>query len=396
MSPRPFTLRLATVGAAVARDLTHTRHTSVTIAAGIVLGAGVTWNIANVGALAGPLADAYGVSLAAVGLLTTALFVSHLAAQLPAGRLSDRLGARQVGLAAVALVAAGNAVPLLVDGYDAALAGRALMGLGTGAGFVAGLDLVRAGGGGALLQGAYGGSTMAGAGLAIMVVPGLEGSLGADTPYATALVLALACAPLLLLAERTPRLHEGERVGVLGDRQLLPLGLLQAANFGLSVIAGNWVVTLLERQGVERAVAGVAGGLILFAGILTRPLGGLVVARSPGRTRALVALSLVAVAAGALLLAARGPLVVATLGALVLGLAAGLPFAAIFRAAQALRPDAPAAAVGVVNGVGVLTILVGTPLAGLAFELPGEGAVAFAAIGALSLAALLPLARARL
>ena len=365
----------------------------MTTAAGIVLGAGVTWNVSNVGAVADPLAEAYGVSLAGVGLLTTALFVTHLAAQLPAGHLSDRLGARQVGLAAVALVVAGNAVPLAVDGYAAALAGRTLAGLGSGAGFVAGLDLVRSSGGGPLLQGVYGGATMAGGGLAIAVVPALEGSLGVDAPYATALALALACAPLLLLAARTRPQHVGERAGVLGDHRLLPLGLVQAATFGLSVVAGNWVVTLLERQGIDRAAAGVAGGLVLLAGIVTRPGGGLLVARRPSRARLLVAASLVAAAAGAGLLALRGPGTVAVLGSLLLGLAAGLPFAAIFRATQRLRPDAPAAAVGLVNGVAVLTILVGTPLAGLAFELPGEGAIAFTAIAALSLAALVPLAR---
>ena len=72
------------------------------------------------------------------------------------------------------------------------------------------------------------------------------------------------------------------------------------------------------------------------------------------------------------------PLGVSTLGALVLGLDAGLPFAVIFAAAQRLRPDAPGAAIGLVNGSPFSTILVGTPLAGLAFDLPGDGRLAFA------------------
>ena len=97
---------------------------------------------------------------------------------------------------------------------------------------------------------------------------------------------------------------------------------------------------------------------------------------------------LVAAAGGAAILAAGGPLWASGLGSLALGLAAGVPFAAIFEAAQRLRPDAPGAAVALVNGCAVLTILVGTPLAGLAFDLPGEGAIAFAAIAGLALAAL--------
>jgi hypothetical protein len=44
----------------------------------------------------------------------------------------------------------------------------------------------------------------------------------------------------------------------------------------------------------------------------------------------------------------------------------------------------------------VLTILIGTPLAGLAFELPSDGRVAFAVIAVLAVGALIPLRSARL
>lgn len=75
----------------------------------------------NVGAVADPLADAYGVSLAAVGLLTTALFVSHLAVQLPAGRGADRFGPRIVALVAIAATVAGNGLLLADDSFPLAL-----------------------------------------------------------------------------------------------------------------------------------------------------------------------------------------------------------------------------------------------------------------------------------
>ena len=171
-------------------------------------------------------------------------------------------------------------------------------------------------------------------------------------------------------------------------------GHCRPRRFGLAVIAGNWVVPLLERQGVSSTAAGLAGGLILFVGILTRPAGGVLAGRVSARR--LVAAALVGTSAGALLLALGGPFALSTIGALVLGLTAGLPFAVIFAAAQRMRPDAPGAAIALVNACAVLTILVGTPLAGLAFELPGDGAVAFAVIAVLSAAALLPLRAARL
>jgi predicted MFS family arabinose efflux permease len=59
-----------------------------------------------------------------------------------------------------------------------------------------------------------------------------------------------------------------------------------------------------------------------------------------------------------------------------------------------MRPDAPGAAIALVNACAVLTILVGTPLAGLTFDLPGEGSLAFAAIAALCALSLVALRRA--
>jgi MFS family permease len=361
------------------------------IVAGLAVGGFLTWNVSNVGAVADPLAETYGVSLAAVGLLTTALFVTHLASQLPAGRAADRFGARGVALVAIAAVVAGNSVLLATDDYSLALLGRAIVGIGSGAGFVAGLDLVRAGGGGPVHQGVYGGATMTGGGLALMIVPPLTDATSWRAPYWSAALLALAAALPTLLAGRLPRVgHAGE--WVLRDRHLLPLGALQAATFGLAVIAGNWAVPLLERRGVSSAAAGIAGGLILFGGIVTRPAGGLLVG-SVARRR-LIAGALLGVGAGAGLLAVDGPYAVAAAGALLLGLAAGIPFALVFAAAQRARPDAPGAAVALVNACAVLTILVGTPLAGLAFELPRDGAIAFAGVASLSLLTLLALRRA--
>ena len=361
------------------------------VVAGLATGGLLTWNVSNVGAVADPLAETYGVSLAAIGLLTTALFVTHLAAQLPAGIWSDRIGPHRVALVACAAAALGNAVLLVGDSYGIAVAGRLVVGIGSGAGFVAGLDLVRAGGGGAVLQGVYGGATMAGGGLALMIVPALTDATSWRAPYTSALVLAVVAALPVLAVRSLPRVGRSKR-GVLGDRRLVPLGVLQAATFGLAVIAGNWVVPLLERDGAGSATAGVLGGLVLLAGIATRPLGGALVHRAPARRHAVLVASLVAAACGSLVLAAGGPLWTSALGALALGLAAGLPFAAIFEAAQRLRPDAPGAAVALVNGCAVLTILVGTPIAALAFELPGDGAIAFACLAALFLAAL-PFAR---
>ena len=331
--------------------------------------------------------------MAAIGLLTTALFVTHLAVQLPAGRGADRFGSQSVALLAIAAGVVGNAILILDAGFEVALVARAIVGIGSGAAFVAGLDLVRAGGGGTALQGLYGGATMTGGGLALMIVPALTDATSWRAAYWTAGLLAVLAAIPTLLATGLPRIgHAGD--WLLRDRALLPLGVMQAATFGLAVVAGNWVVPLLERQGASSTAAGLAGGLVLFVGIVTRPAGGVLAGRVPRRL--LVAAALVGTSAGAFLLALGASLAVSTIGAFVLGLMAGLPFAVIFAAAQRLRPDAPAAAIALVNGCAVLTILVGTPLAGLAFELPSDGRVAFAAIAVLAAAALIPLRTTRI
>jgi hypothetical protein len=83
--------------------------------------------------------------------------------------------------------------------------------------------------------------------------------------------------------------------------------------------------------------------------------------------------SFAAAAAATAALASDGPVPVLFAGALALGLAAGIPFAPLFRAAARARPASPATAVAVVNMAANLLIVVGVPLVGLSFSLPGNG-----------------------
>ena len=168
------------------------------------------------------------------------------------------------------------------------------------------------------------------------------------------------------------------------------------ATFGLSVVAGNWVVTLLEREGHGRSVSGVIGGLVLFAGVVTRPAGGLVVRRVPARAWPLVGAEPRS-RLGRRARARRGPAALARGRSphLLVGLAAGFPFAAVFDMTCAFAPTLRRRRSGFVNGSAVLVILVCTPLAGLTFGLPGDGRIAFLAIGLLWAAALAAVPAAR-
>jgi MFS family permease len=357
------------------------------LAGGFALAFTPGFNVSNVGAVADVASRQYGVGLGVIGLFTTALFLSHAGMQVPVGRLCDRAGPRVVGLAGLVVVALASAGALGWRNAWFAIAMRFVAGFGTAGAFVGGSDYVRATVGTPVAQGLFGAVSMAGGGLALALLPQWPGW---RTPFLAAALVAAAGAVLVAVAPREedrPAVHAELPTAL--DRRLLPLGVMHAASFGLSVVIGNWVVTLLHRAGgVSEHAAGVAGGLVLFLGLVSRPLGGRLLGRP-----ALLRAAFVAGAAGIAALAAARPFALAVAGAAAVGIAAGIPFAPAFAGAARLRPEAPAAAVGLVNMFAAVTILAGTPLLGLTFSLPGDGRVGFALAGALFAAAALAVRR---
>jgi len=354
----------------------------------VALGAAAGFNIANLGPAADVLAAHYDVRLGAIGFLTTALFVTHLAMQIPGGRLVDEHGARILGMVALVVVVLGNVFLLVVPAFAGAVAGRLVTGLGTGIAFVAGSEYVRATVGTAGSQGVYGAAGVGGGGLALAIVPLAVPSLEWRAPYVTALVFAAAVLVSLPFAPRDRgrgerRRTRGAPVGeIVRDRRLYPLAAAHTASFGLSVIVGIWAVPLLQHDGYGRRLAGAVAALALLGGIVTRPLGGRILQHRPKQAAQLLGVSMLLGAVGTALLLLDIALAVRVAGAALLGLAAGLPFAAAFAGAQALRPDAPGAAVGFVNSCATFLILVGAPLVGFTFALPGHGRLGFVLIAA--------------
>lgn len=372
-----------------------TRSINLGVIAGCALGFASGWNLGNVGAVVSDLARAYDVALSTVGLFTTALFLTHTAAQVPGGKLSDRFGAARAGLLALVLICLGDLVALSGPEPAVVIAARAVTGLGTGLAFIAGSALVRQSGGSPFAQGIFGGMGLASGGVALAVVPQLEGGLGWRAPFwsslaITVVVLAFVVASRVHRAPRPehPPRSEGTHTRLLSDRRLYRLAVLYTATYGLSVVVGNWVVELLQRHSTmpDGVAAGVGALTLLMTGV-TRPLGGWVLRRHPERTRAVVAGSLVAGALGCTALLVADPPGLAVAGALLVGVGAGMSFAPAFTGAAMARPDAPAAAVGLVNGIANGAILVATPLVGLTFAMAGEGRIGFAIIAALWLGA---------
>ena len=365
------------------------------IVGGLVVGCAVGANVANIGAIAGEMGVAYGVSLTVVGLFTTALFVTHTAVMIPGGQAIDRYGPRRLGFLALLVILAGNGAAMLASDPALVIPARAFTGIGTGVGFIAASDYVRSAGGSAFAQGLFGGVATAGGALSLAAVPPLQHWIGWRAPF----VLMIALAIVALAALAVAPLHQASRAAVqgrratalqvLGDRRLYGFAVMQAAAFGLSVVVGNWVATLLEHHGYSTWLASALGAVTLGLSVFSRPLGGWIERTHPEHARTAVAASLAVGAAACVGLAASGPLALALTSVVALGIAAGIPFAAGFAGAARVRPDAPGAAIGLVNMAGGVTILLATPLVGLTFDLPGDGRIGFLAMGVLWASSLL-------
>ena len=362
----------------------------------ICVGTAIGATMSNVGAVAPELSRDYGISIAAVGLLTTLVFLVHTLLQIPAGRLVDRFGAKRVGLIGVAGIAAINALTLFVPEPWLVFTARTAVGVATGLAFVAGIDLARQSAGGPIALGLFGAATGLGGGLALAIVPQVEHAMHWRAPFVSVAALALLALAALALAPATPPVR-GSAAGltkaaaglVLRDRRVWRVGLMMAGPSGMSQILGTWIVTLLVKAGGwSTRDAGLIGSLALVGGVVARPISGWLMRAHPHTMRWLTIGSIILGAAGVVALTEAHSLPLVIAGSTLIGICAGLPFAYGYTTASRLRPDAPAVAAAMVNACGLTLIVACIPLIGLTFSLPGHGRIGFWAAAGLWLAAL--------
>jgi nitrate/nitrite transporter NarK len=348
-------------------------------------------NYTNHAPLAPALAREFGFSQTLAGLLTTGIFATHATMQIPGGHLVDRFGARRVLLVALLWVAFGNFGIALATAYWQLLACKIFTGVGTGVCFVGGARFTHQVGAGSRLgvaQGLFGGSVQLGAGFVILAVPRIYLWAGWRPAFIicacmalTAAFIWLAGAPNLPPSPAAP----GRWREMLLSSQLWLLGLVQMGSFGLSVVIGSWIVTVLTKaMGVPATRAGLIGSLVLLLGILTRPLGGML--RREFDIRSIFTGALLLNAVGCFALAATSISLGIAVGAVVLlGLGCGLPYAAMFTRAGQLFPGRAGAAMGLVNMLGIVMILAGAPLVGNLADLTGTFRASFLFLGGFSL-----------
>ena len=197
-----------------------------------------------------------------------------------------------------------------------------------------------------MLQGLYGGATMAGGGLALMIVPALTAATGwrALTGAPSSSRSPRRCRPLRREGRHgsATRARASSRCSPPPARrdpggELRARGCRRQLGGAAPRAPGSGAPRQVPRRGSY------------FAGILSRRR----VARREGRREPSRRARARGRRLGSAVLALGGPLWASTAAALVLGLGAGLPFAVVFAAAQRLRPDAPAAAMAAVNGAAI-------------------------------------------
>ena len=364
------------------------RALSAVCAAGFAFSANYTNHAPMVSALRGE----FGFNQASAGLLTTAIFLTHALMQVPGGRLADRLGPARVLAAALAWVWAGNLAIAFAGAYWQLLFWKAFVGVGTGACFMAGARYTVSMFSGRDLhvaQGFFGGSVVLGSGFVIFAVPQLLGAFGWRGAFLASALVAVAVWIWWIAAAPRPehKAHPAAGLGeMLGRGELWLLGVVQMASFGLVIVVGTWITTLLKTGfQMPARTAGLMGSLVLLLGIVSRPMGGWLVHHMKTMTLVRGALVLNAAACAAL---AWGEWLGLTCAAIVaLGAGCGLPYAGVFNRAAALVPGRAGAAMGLVNMVGISMILVGAPAVGYLADWTGQFRSSFLALGAFSLLA---------
>jgi NNP family nitrate/nitrite transporter-like MFS transporter len=318
------------------------------------------------GALGIFIAESVGLTPMQKGLVVAVPLLSGSLLRVPAGMLSDRFGAKRVGIALLTLLY----IPLLV-GWTAgdSLPSLLIMGLllGTaGASFAVALPLASRWYP-AEKQGLAMGVAAAGnSGTVItnLVAPTLAAAIGWRNVFAVALVpLTLVLIAFVLLAKESPReAASGSRASTLSFRDLLnamaqrdlwSFCLFYSVTFGGYVGLTSFLPLLLRDQyGMAALTAGNVTALVALAGSVSRPFGGWVADRLGGVRVLMLALGGISIVYATM---SRLPPPAITVPVLFLGMCClGLGNGAVFQLVPQRFQREIGTATGVIGAVGGL------------------------------------------
>lgn len=335
--------------------------------------------------------ERWGFTPTEAGLLSFAFFFAMAAVSLPAGVLSDRLGPKRIGSVGLAIACVSTVGMGYAHGFSTLLGLKVLGGVGAGMAFIAGVryvPVVFAPSRAYLVQGFYGGCVQLGAGASLYLMPLLYARLHLQGAFLTsaALVLVALLFWMGIAPDRRAVLPPARLSLAMRSGTVWLLTMAHTGTFGLAILVGTWITTFLSRDlGLSLTVAGGLGSAVLVAGILSRPLGGILIDRRWISARTMIRMSLLAGTVGLGLLALPGrPVWAALVALLLLGIMLNLPYAAVMNTANAAVPASPGAAIGIVGGGSLILIATGAPIMGVLYASTKSFLFAFGLLGAFS------------
>jgi len=223
-----------------------------------------------------------------------------------------------------------------------------------------------------------------GSGFVIFAVPQLASIFNWSGAFQSTAVIAGIVLLIFLLfvpAAKTVAHPHLDLKAMFLNKDLWMLGYFQAASFGLVIVIGSWINELLKMDiGFAPKTAGAIGSIVLLLGIFTRTYGGHLVAQLG--IRKIIIYSMILNVLGCFMLAGVSSSFGLVLTAIIfLGVGCGLPYAALFSKATQLFPGRAGAAMGLVNMLGIIMILIGSPLLGKIADATGSFKTAFIALG---------------
>jgi MFS family permease len=336
----------------------------------------------SVAAVAPLLGDAFGVSLAEIGMLIGLYFAPGVLLALPGGAIGQRLGDKQTVYAALLLMLSGELAMAVSPSWAVQIAGRLLSGAG---GLMLNVQMTKmvadwfVGREIATAMAIFVNSWPAGIALSLLALPLVATAFGVEAVY-LAVAAFIACGIILFAAiyanpaKVSTTLAAKARLGPHAFFAVITAGLIWGLfNVGFAMVF-SFGPSMLAERGWSIALAGSAISIVLWLACVSVPLGGFIADRT-GRPDAVLIVSCI-VFAVAMIALPRSEAVFAIVTAL--GLVSGLPAGPILSLpARVLAPQTRAIGMGIFYTLYYAIMMLGPVAAGAMAKWTGGAAAGF-------------------